>query len=171
MSFKDSKKFLSLLGKCQARIYAYILYQVPNRNDAEDILQDTIVVMLDKFSEFEEGTNFLAWGLQIARYKIMAYRDKRKNSKLIFDDDILNIMEQEKEIQSAIAKEEFDRLSECIKKLPDKYKKYLQYRYEDSLSYKAIGDKVSISGQAVHKTMSRIHLALMNCVRLGVVSD
>ncbi len=171
MSLRDSKKFLSLLSKSQARIHAYILYQVPNRNDAEDILQDTIVVMLDKFSEFEEGTNFLAWGLQIARYKIMAYRDKKKNSKLVFDDSVLKIMEEESDIQDAIAKEDSERLSECVSKLPDKYKKYLQYRYEESMSYKAIGDKISVSAQAVHKTMSKIHIALMNCVRLGVSKE
>ena len=171
MPLRDSKKFLSLLGKFQARIHAYILYQVPNRNDAEDILQDTIVVMLDKFSEFEEGSNFLAWGLTIARYKVMAYRDKMKGSKLVFDDTILDIMAQESELQSEIAKEESEKLSECIGKLPEKYKKYLQYRYEDSMSYRAIGEKISISAQAVYKTMSKIHVALMNCVRLGVAKD
>ena len=171
MPLRDSKKFLSLLSKSQARIHAYILYQVPNRNDAEDILQDTIVVMLDKFSEFREGSNFLAWGLTIARYKVLAYRDKKMNSKVVFDDSMLKIIEEESDIQDAIAKEESDRLTECVSKLPDRYKKYLQYRYEDSMSYKAIGEKISISAQAVHKTMSKIHVALMNCVRLGVSKE
>ena len=45
----DSKRFMSLLMQNQTRIHTYILCHIPNRADAEDILQDTIVVMLDKF--------------------------------------------------------------------------------------------------------------------------
>ena len=171
MQKEDSKKFLALLGKYQTRIHAYILYQVPDKNDAEDILQNTIVVMLDKFSDFEEGSNFLAWGLKIARYKILAFREKNYRSKVIFDDAILDIFEKEAEIQEKVFKDESEKLPGCIGKLPDKYKSYLRFRYEKGMSYREIGENMSISSQAVNKTMNRIHVILMNCVKMALVKD
>lgn len=95
MAINRSKHFLSLLMRYQTRIHTYILYHVPNRADAEDILQDTIVVLLDKFREFKEGTNFLTWGMTVARYKIMSYKQKNRSSKLIFDDNIMDLFERE----------------------------------------------------------------------------
>lgn len=164
---QHSKQFLSLLMRYQARIHTYILYQVPNRSDAEDILQDTIVLMMDKYSQFQEGTNFLAWGITIARYKILSFRQKHRNSKLLFDDGITDLIDREAPEQFDTFDEEAQALRHCIAQLSPKYKKYLRLRYEHSLSYRKISEQVGISMQAVYKTMSRIHVILHNCVRLG----
>lgn len=166
-----SKRFLSLLMRYQTRIHTYILYQIPNRTDAEDILQDTIVVMLDKFPEFQEGTNFLAWGITIARYKIMSFKQKNRSSKMIFDDSMIDLFEKETTSNLDSFKEESEVLRDCIRKLPTRHKKYLRLRYEQSLSYREIGQQIAISMQAVYKTMTRIHITLLNCVRLSLGED
>ncbi|MBN2064260.1 MAG: sigma-70 family RNA polymerase sigma factor [Sedimentisphaerales bacterium] len=168
MSVENSKQFMGLLLRYQTRIHTYILYQIPNRNDAEDILQDTIVTMLDKFSDFQEGTNFLAWGITIARYKILNFKQSKKSSRLLFDDELVSKFEQESEGFIENFQEEAEKLRECIVKLPPRYKNYLRLRYEQSMSYREIGKEISISMQAVHKTMARIHVALLKC--LGVSS-
>ncbi len=155
----------------QARIHTYILYQVPNRSDAEDILQDTIVVMLDKFSEFKEGSNFLAWGISIARYKIMSFKQKNKRSKLVFDDSMMDLFEQEGASHIDSLPEETEVLKNCIQKLPLRYKKYLRLRYEQGMSYREMGRQITISMQAVYKAMTRIHITLLNCVRLKFGED
>jgi RNA polymerase sigma-70 factor (ECF subfamily) len=167
----ESKRFLTLLMRYQTRIHTYILYQVPNRSDAEDILQDTIVVMLNKFSEYKGGTNFLAWGITIARYKIMSFKQKNRNSKLIFDDSMMELFEQETTANMDSLQEEADALRQCIRKLPPRHKRYLRLRYEQSLSYREIGRQIAISMQAVYKTMTRIHITLLNCVRLNLHED
>lgn len=167
----DSKRFLGLLMRYQTRIHTYILYQVPNRSDAEDILQDTIVVMLDKFSEYKEGTNFFAWGITIARYKIMSFKQKNRSSKLVFDDSLMDLFEQEGAANLDSFQEESEALRRCIQKLPSRHKQYLLLRYEQSLSYREIGRQIAISMQAVYKTMTRIHIVLLNCVRLNLRED
>ena len=171
MPVSKSKQFLRLLMQYQTRIHTYILYQVPNRSDAEDILQDTIVVMLDKFTDYKEGTNFLAWGITIARYKIMSFKQKNRSSKLIFDDSMMNLFEKETVSDMDSFQEEAEVLRHCIQKLPPRHKKYLRLRYEQSLSYREIGRQIAISMQAVYKTMTRIHVMLLNCVRLSLSKD
>ena len=53
-------EFLRLYTKYQHRILSYIFVLVPNRTDAEDLLQDTAVLLWAKFDEFESGTDFAA---------------------------------------------------------------------------------------------------------------
>ena len=62
-------EFISLVMANQRKIYSFIVHFVPNRSDADDLFQETVALMWEKFKIFEEGTSFAAWGIQIAHYK------------------------------------------------------------------------------------------------------
>ena len=55
-------QIVQLLATHHRSLLSYVFSLVPNRADAEDIVHDTIVVILEKFGEFQHGTDFLAWG-------------------------------------------------------------------------------------------------------------
>ena len=48
-----STVFLPLFLKNERRLYAYILTLLPRRADADDVLQETSLVLWDKFDETE----------------------------------------------------------------------------------------------------------------------
>ena len=52
------KRLMALMTRHQRQIFAYIYTLVPRRHDAEDLLQETSLVICEKFSEFETGTDF-----------------------------------------------------------------------------------------------------------------
>ena len=56
------------------RIYAFILGMVANYQDAEDIFQQTILIMWSKFDRYERGTSFTSWGATVAKYEILNAR-------------------------------------------------------------------------------------------------
>src|SRR5207249_11545384 len=60
-----SKIFLPLFLQNQRRLYAYILTLLPNRADADDVLQEASLVMWDKFDERAPPSDFTAWGCRI----------------------------------------------------------------------------------------------------------
>src|ERR1039458_5788418 len=64
------KELVALMTQHQRRIFSYIYTLVPNRYDAEDLLQETSVVICEKFDEFEPQTDFVAWACQIAYWRI-----------------------------------------------------------------------------------------------------
>src|SRR5436309_6751616 len=91
---ENRKRLLALMTRHQRRIFAYIYALVPNRYDAEDLLQETCVVICEKFHDFEEGTDFVAWACQIAYWRIRYARQKFARSKVIFDQDIVDAIAQ-----------------------------------------------------------------------------
>ena len=58
-NISPNEQFVSLLMTYQKRIYGFILTLVPNRSYAEEIMQETVMVMCRKFNDFEKGSNFL----------------------------------------------------------------------------------------------------------------
>src|SRR5437868_4635179 len=88
-SLERQKQLMLLMTQHQRRIFAYIHALVPDRHDAEDLLQETSMVIVEKFQEFEPGTDFVAWAFQIAWWRVRAARQKFARSKVVFDDDVL----------------------------------------------------------------------------------
>jgi RNA polymerase sigma-70 factor (ECF subfamily) len=165
-----TKEFMSLLLSNQKQIYIYILSIVVHPSDADDILQDTLTEMWRGFAGFQPGTNFVAWGKTIAKYKILNYRKKNKNSKLLFDDDLVAILETES-IQLNDLPERLDAMKTCSKKLTEKELHFLKMRYELGLSFRKIASQYGVSKQRIYSIISHIHLKLARCIKYTLNVD
>ena len=57
----DVEEFVGLLMGSQQRVFSYILTLLPNVADAQDVLQETSIVLWRRLAEYEPGTDFTAW--------------------------------------------------------------------------------------------------------------
>ena len=148
----------------QTKINSFIVYLVPPKQDSEDILQETLMEMWRKFDQFEDGSNFLAWSCTIAKFKIMNYRRKKKNNKLQFNDQLLQIIENESERSISAIESRISRLKECVRSLSPKESKLLRLRYEDDLTFREIANIFGYSHQAICRAMGAVHSRLVHCL-------
>src|SRR5437764_15436959 len=111
------KRLMMLMTRHQRQIFSYIYVLVPNRADAEDLLQETSLLICEKFHEFKEGTDFVAWASQIAYWRVRYSRQKFARSKVVFDQEIVDVLAQ---TASSMADELDDRheaLGRCLQQL------------------------------------------------------
>ena len=159
-----TKLFMGLALSAQKEIYAFILSLVVSPSDADDILQETLTVMWGKFDDFEPGTNFVAWGKKIARYKVMDFLRKNKNSKLCFESDVLKLIESNSgQIDNLSDRKE--ALGKCLQKLSEKHQTILEMRYSQDMSFKKIALGYGVSKQSAYRMVSRIHAVLAKCIK------
>jgi len=64
ISFEFSQKLVGM----QRNLYGFILSLVANRSDAEDVLQETNLILCQKSKEYNPQGNFRSWAFNIARY-------------------------------------------------------------------------------------------------------
>ena len=164
----EHKRFVSLLVPNQTRIQAFIITLIPNINDAEDIYQETVSLMWDKIDTFEEGTDFVAWAVTIAKYKILEFRSKLTRAKVHFTDQTHNILEAAATSQLSGVNDRLEALKNCLQKLPEKEKDLLRMRYELDLSFHKISQRVGKTSPAIHRTMSIILSKLTICIKNGL---
>src|SRR5215216_672186 len=110
------KRLMALMTRHQRQIFAYIYTLVPDRHDAEDLLQETSVVICEKFDEFTPGTDFVAWACQIAWWRIRYSRQKYARSMVIFDQQVLDAVAQTASTMAAELDERHEALSHCLNK-------------------------------------------------------
>src|SRR5476649_652555 len=73
-----------LVLKHRHEVLAYLYSALPDYHAVEDIFQEVCLVVVQKASDFQDGSNFAAWTRTIARHKLR--EQLRKRSGLVLDD-------------------------------------------------------------------------------------
>ncbi|WDQ17815.1 sigma factor [Rhodopirellula sp. P2] len=84
-----TEEFVRLLGQTRRHRFAYLMSLMNDRNDVEEVLQETDLVLWRKFDDFEWGPNFTAWSCRVAFNQMRAWRQKQQRSRLQFSDEFL----------------------------------------------------------------------------------
>jgi RNA polymerase sigma-70 factor (ECF subfamily) len=161
---ESRKRLMALMTRHQRRIFSYIYTLVPRRPDADDILQETSLVICEKFEEFEEGTDFVAWACQIAYWRVRYARQKFARAKVFFNQDVLDAVAKTATDMTDELDERHEALSECLQKLNPRDRQFLLTRYEPGCG---VADAARQSGRslaAAYKALSRIRKLLFDCV-------
>jgi RNA polymerase sigma-70 factor (ECF subfamily) len=164
-------RFLRLYTKHQHRILAYIFTLVPNRTDAEDLLQDTSVLLWEKFDQFEPGTDFTAWACRVAFLKVSDYRRQFVRARLVLSNELVESIAVRAGELAPHLDQRRKALDECLKRLEERDRRMIMARYEPGGSVDRAAKACGRSLQATYKALYRIRKALFDCVSLRVAEE
>jgi len=167
----QSVELVQLMMKNQRRLFAYILTLVPSRADAEDILQEASLTICEKFSEFTLGTNFYSWACQIAYWKVRAARKKYATSKVVFNEEVMEVISQTRVEMEEELDHRHGALSRCLQKLNERDRRMILVRYESGHNVKAAAQSCGRTIQGAYKPLTRIRKSLFDCVNLEIASQ
>lgn len=166
-----SEEFVNLFTKTQRKLYLYILSQVGSPDVAEEILQNTNLVIWSKYHQFEIGTNFQAWSCQIATYEVLKYRQQLSRSKIQFSDEFVSQVASASEEALYFSDEERAALQNCLEKLRKKDRELIQQRYKPGSKAKDLADQIGRPANSVYQSLGRIRRTLLECVRRQTVRE
>ena len=157
----DQATYVSLITKYQSALYAYILTIHPDRNAAEDILQEANLILWKRMGDFEMGTNFQAWAYKIAYFQTMRYlKPKKRKSWLCYDDELLDILNEDTLERFDNFLDKRDALRKCISELKPDDAALLNIRYEHNASLAEISKITGRSEGALKQVFLRIRRTL-----------
>ena len=154
---------LNHLKDCQLPLYNFILSLVPHKQDAEDILQKTNLIICEKADNYDHSKSFKGWAFAIAKFQVMAFRTKNYRSKVSFSNELAENLAQE-HIDHVTPHLKKEALNRCYAKLPDHMQTIAQLRFKQSLSLQEISQSTERSIGAISATLHRIRANLMKCI-------
>jgi RNA polymerase sigma-70 factor (ECF subfamily) len=164
-SAAPSEEFVQLFTRTQRRLYLYILSQVPNVQDAEEVLQEANCVILAKHGQFERGTNFVAWCMQIVTYEILKYRQRFARDRLQFSDEFLSAVAREASAGLDSLEERRKALQACLEKLRPNDRRIIQHRYQPGSTARELAEEIGRPANSVYQSLGRIRRTLIECVQ------
>ena len=156
--------FVQQLAEVQRGLYAYILQLLPNRMDADDVLQATNLVMWSKRAEFHQGSDFPAWAGRIAYYEVLTHRKKLHRDKLRFNDQLIEQLAREASTDAGDMESILRTLRRCMEKLSESDRELVHWQYTDDLRPREIAERLGRSAGAIAQAMHRIRMTLLKCI-------
>jgi len=166
----ESCDFGRLFVQFQPRIHGFIRSLVADRSAAEDILQDTASVMWRKFDEFRPGSDFLAWALAVARFRIKEHRRRRRPSISIEDAAAEAIADDTVAMQARLI-DMHDALTGCLEKLKPRDRDLFQRRYAGDIDISSLAAQIGRPVSTVYRTLARIRNTVLDCVSRKLLHD
>ena len=165
---KRYEEFAGLVRLHTNQVLAYINALLLNWSDADDLFQETCLVLWQKFDEFKPGTNFLAWALRIADHKVMKFRTKQARyaafTATLRDALMADVAERSADDVAA----SLTTLSRCMDRLTDNDRRIVTLCYGETVPVRQMADAMGRSPQSVHHSLCRIRKWLIDCIDRGL---
>ena len=158
------ERFAELLQAHHTQLFGYLYAMVQSVSDAEDLFQETSVVLWSKFAEYQEGTSFFSWAKATARYKLLNFlrsQERRRQFSAELQSRLSNVFD---ELDSRVLQARLEALQECKERLSEDDRQLLEACYGSELSFRQTASQLGKSPKSVYNAMGRIRGVLMKCI-------
>jgi RNA polymerase sigma-70 factor, ECF subfamily len=165
----SSESFEELAMPLFERLYNFAHWLTQNREEAEDLVQETYAKALKGFSSFQPGTNFRAWIYRILRNTFFTSRTGLKAAATVplDSEDDREVLPAAKDTPESILLQRSDRelVQEALGRLPVPYREVLLLCEFEEMSYQEISATLSIPMGTVMSRLSRARRTLRDIVQ------
>jgi RNA polymerase sigma factor (sigma-70 family) len=159
--------FEQLIHRHKNKIFAYISLYIRDQALAEDILQDTLLKVIQsvKAGKYSDNGKFLSWVMRIAHNLIIDHFRRIKQMNTISNDnyesDLFNSRKfGEDSVEDDMIKQQIHKdVRSMISILPDDQREVVILRHYADLSFKEIAE---ITGVSINTALGRMRYALIN---------
>lgn len=161
----SEEKIITLITRHQSALHGYILSLLPQRALADDVLQETNIVLWRKTKEYDPTSPFLPWAFRIAYFQVKAARRDSARDRHIFDPELLEQLACEASSDDDAPSRMDLALRECLQELPADKRRLILQRYQPDGSVHEMAQSHKISAAALSAQLHRIRQMLAACVQ------
>ena len=155
-----------LFVKHVSAIRGFIGAFVSDFNSADDVLQETFLTVATKADDFLEGSDFLAWALTIAKYKVLESLRRPKAHFCALSPEVIEAL------SAAVPTDEWtedsrELLHRCMEELSPRAREVIDLRYGEACMPAEIARRLQWTSESVYVALSRARSLLRDCVERG----
>jgi RNA polymerase sigma-70 factor (ECF subfamily) len=166
----DAEAYGQLVRRYQSKIFRLAQHITQNREDAEDVLQETFLKAYEHLDQFQGNSKFYTWIVRIAVNQSLMKLRRRKNDKSVSMDDAIDTGEDmivreiaawDENPEERLSREEVGGiLDSAIENLEPPYRSVFVLRDIEELSTEETAEALGLSVPAVKSRLLRARLQL-----------
>ncbi|MGB5206067.1 MAG: sigma-70 family RNA polymerase sigma factor [Eudoraea sp.] len=154
----ENNAYAELVDRYKQMVYTLAYKIVKNREDAEEVAQDTFVKAYNALNDFKGDSKFSTWLYKIAYYRSLDYLNKNKRRVKTTKIDIseeYNIASLDDALDALEAKDRAEIIKHAIQKLPGEDSVLITLYYFETLSLNEISKVMGISPNTIKVRLFR----------------
>ena len=158
------EEFLRVFLANEREIFRYVAALVPPTADAQEIVQQTAVVLWEKFDQYDAERPFSPLACRFALNVTRQWMARRQRWKALLNSGLAEELASRREQ----LRSEFDarlvHLDRCLQKLPEEQRSLVDGYYFRQLDVATVSDQAERTVDAVYKALQRIRRQLRECI-------
>jgi RNA polymerase sigma-70 factor (ECF subfamily) len=165
-------QFVARFVRSQDRIYAYVATLLVNRADAEEVFQETSLILWKKWREFDPARDFVRWACGIAYLEVRNFLRKRQTaSRVGLSEHVLAQVAQTRLDSQPLLDARRPALAACLDRLRPEQRALLERCYAGKDSVKVIAAEIGKTANGLYLTLKRLRRALFDCVNRALAGE
>jgi RNA polymerase sigma-70 factor (ECF subfamily) len=141
-----NEAFQELVLRYQERLYWHIRKIVISHEDADDVLQNTMMKAWRNIGSFREESSIFTWLYRIATNESLTFLSSRKRHNLVSLDEVNDILKNKLETDEYFEGSEIQKkLQQAILTLPEKQRLVFNMRYFEEMPYQQMSEILDTS--------------------------
>lgn len=166
---KSSPAFQDLATPLFEPLYNFAHWLTQNREDAEDLVQETYVKALKGFESFQLGTNFRAWMFQILKNTFLSSRARLQARMTVplRSEEVPPVLPTTSDTAESILvdRSRHDAVRDAIEQLPIIFREVILLCDVEDASYREIAETLAIPMGTVMSRLARARNAVRASLR------
>jgi RNA polymerase sigma-70 factor, ECF subfamily len=158
------EQLVALLTRHQAALAAYIFSLLPHRAQADDVLQESNLVLWRKAADYDPALPFMPWACRIAHFQVKAALRDASRDRHVFDSELIDLLAAEEGADSEATSKLDHALRNCLEELPADKRELILHRYQPEASVHEMAATRNLSPGALSGQLHRIRQMLESCV-------
>lgn len=172
----DMASLEELVSRYEDRVYNLAFRMMGNREDAEDVLQDTFLSVIRSLGDFQERSSFSTWLYRIAANAALTRlrkRSRKEKTEAEFLDEVYTVKAEARgganltdwsanPVRSLLDSEARGQMQTAIEELPEAYRVVFVLRDVQGLPAAEVAEVLGLSVPAVKSRLHRARLFLRN---------
>ena len=162
----ERELFEQVIRDCHVMVRAVIWAAVRDRDDADDLAQQTFIFAFEHITDYRSNTRFRAWLKAIARNMVRDYHKRLKTQRAA----------RERYRAAAIAMRaleatgaerddpRIEALERCVEDLTGDQRAFLRRAHGRPSTLEDLALELGRTGTAIRKHLSRLHALLRDCI-------
>ena len=163
----NAETFEALAMPLLAPLYNFAHWLAGNRDEAEDLVQETYVKALKGFGSFTPGTNFRAWMYRILRNTFLTSRTGLKATVSLDDEEnpVTQPAADDDPESLLLARADQEEIRRALEQLPVVHREIILLCDVEEMSYKEIAELAGIPIGTVMSRLSRARSSMRSLLR------
>ena len=164
ISEEEQERFMRLWTDAQPTVVNYLHAAVRDAAMANDLVQETAMVLFRRFGDYDGQRPFLCWALGVAKFQVLGLHRDGARSCITFDTELFDKFTEIWAEAAPAASEQATALEICLERLPARLRQMVRWRYFEERSSEEIAGALGTKSAAVRVALQRIREQLRACI-------
>jgi RNA polymerase sigma-70 factor (ECF subfamily) len=160
----SSENFAALYSGCHLKLLRYVLTLLPDRHQADDVVQDVARLLWKKRRHYDASRPFFPWARGFAHLEVLKVLKRQSNTGKYFSEQLVEQIAEEQAAQEEQLSAQREALAQCLRKLDEASHELLMLRYGGQMTVQQVAERQGKSPNALYLSIHRIRQNLVECV-------